>query len=93
MVRVRKFIHDPKELYDEACRIVEERDKHDPDFISRVVVVKAILGGMSTAEAASMLGVSAASAIGWVRKADEEGFDSLHNKPRPSRSRSLSDEQ
>ena len=49
-MKVRKFIHDPMKLYDEACRIIEERAKHEPDFVLRVTVVKAILGGMRSAD-------------------------------------------
>ena len=79
-MKVHKFIHEPNSLHAEGCRILEGKEKYDDKFIKRVTVLKEVFAGLGTAEAAERFGVSTSSINLWVKKADEQGFDSLIDK-------------
>lgn len=55
----------------------------DSRYYNRVAAVNAVLSGVSPNKAALWFGMTGRSLTGWVKKVDEQGFDSLKDKPRP----------
>ncbi len=74
-MKVRHFIHSPEELLKQGQEIVKQTA--DPKFIHRVSMVNLILGGMRTKDLSKYCGNSERAITTWVKKVDEEGWDSL----------------
>ena len=65
----------------------------DSRFYNRVAAVNAVLSGVSPANAAEWFGMTGRILSIWVKKADEYGFESLRDKPRPGAPQKLSEIQ
>ena len=88
----RTFIHKPSELLRIGKEIVKQSD--DQRYIRKVTLVNMMLERKMKAEEISELsGVTRRTLSGWVKIADEEGFDALRGKARTGRSSKLSKEQ
>lgn len=72
----RHFIHNPEELLKEGIEIV--RTSNDKKFVQKVTLVNLMLERKITAEEISRIsGIARRTLSGWVKKVDEEGFESL----------------
>ena len=65
----------------------------DSRFYNRVAAVNAVLSGVPPANAAGWFGMTGRILSIWVKKADECGFESLRDKPRPGAPTKLSESQ
>ena len=74
-MKVHRFIHDPKELLIEGQKIVKEST--DSKFIRRVSAVNLVLSGMSVENVAKNFGAGKRTINSWVKKADEDGWETL----------------
>ncbi len=91
IMKVRHFIHSREELLKEGQEIVKQ--VADPKFIHQVTMVNLILGGMRTKELSQYCGDSVRTINTWVKKVDEEGWDSLMTVKRKGRPATFSDMQ
>lgn len=87
----RNYTTDPKKLLAEGKMIVSSTD--DAKYQHRVECVNIVLGGMAPSELSKYVAESKNTITGWVKTADEQGFDALHPKKQPGRPKALSDEQ
>ncbi len=62
-------------------------------FHFRVFAVNMVLSGCSAADIGNMAGVSRMAVSGWVKLADEQGFDALRSQKHKGRPSKLSPEQ
>lgn len=90
-MRTRQFIHDPQELLSQGKALV--KDNSDIKFAYRVTMVNLLLGGMSARELAEHCGDGETTLMSWVKKVDENGWDSLRAKKQTGQPRRLTDEQ
>ena len=90
-MRQKVFKSDVESLLKEGLAIVEETPVSR--YYLRVAGVNAVLSGNSSAQAAKWFGVSSRTLNGWVKKVDEQGFESLMDKPRPGAPRKLNENQ
>ena len=87
----RKYKTDPELLLQTGKEIMSSSD--ESRFHFRVFAVNMVLSGCSASQIGEMAGVSKAAVTGWVKIADEQGFDALKPKRRSGRPRKLTDEQ
>lgn len=87
----RKYNTNPAILLKQGKAIMSSSD--ESKFHFRVFAVNMVLSGCPTSQIGEMAGVSKAAVTGWVKTADEQGFDALKTKQRPGRPRKLSGEQ
>lgn len=78
-------------LRDEGLKIVQ--DNEVSRYYFRVSAVNAVLSGQSSLQVCKWFGISSRSLNGWVKKVDEQGFESLKDKSRPGSPSKLSKEQ
>ena len=90
-MRARQLIHDPRELLSQGRALVKENP--DIKFAYRVTMVTLILSGISARELAEHCGDGETTLMSWVKKADENGWDSLRAKKQTGQPRRLTDEQ
>ena len=91
-MNTRAFIHDPDELLKEGKEIINSSS--DAKYILRVAMVNFMLAKTATAEDLSALsGIPRRTLTSWVKKVDENGFESLRAIKQPGRSSRLSDDQ
>lgn len=83
----RKYKTDKESLLAEGRAIVSSGD--DAVFLHRVGVVNLVLGGMAPSELSRYVAESKNTITSWVKRADEQGFESLRPRPRPGRPRRL----
>ena len=69
------------------------KDNSDIKFAYRVTMVNLLLGGMSARELAEHCGDGETTLMSWVKKVDENGWDSLRAKKQTGQPRRLTDEQ
>jgi len=74
-MNVRHYIHSPEELLKQGKEIVKQST--EPKFIHRVSMVNLIVGGMRTKDLSQYCGDSARTINTWVKKVDEESWESL----------------
>ena len=74
-MKVHRFIHAPEELLAQGQDIVKKSADHK--FVHRVSMVNLVLSGMSPAFLAQYCGDSKRTINTWVKKVDEEGWESL----------------
>ncbi len=74
-MKVRRYIHNPKELLKQGEEIVKQNS--DPKYIHRVTMVNLILSGMRTKDLSKYSGDSIRAINIWVKKVDEQGWESL----------------
>ena len=93
-MRTHKYINDPKDLLEQGKRIVSEKVEHDDrKFIYRVSMVNLMLSGLSPKELSSNCGYSERTLQGWLKKADEFGWETLRTKKQTGRPGKLTDQQ
>ncbi len=90
-MNVHHFIHSPEDLLKQGKEIVQQNV--DNKFIHRVSMVNLILGGMRTKDLSKYCGDSERAITTWVKKVDEEGWDSLMSVKQKGRPAALSDTQ
>ncbi len=90
-MNVCRFIHSREELLKQGQEIIKQTA--DLKFIHRVTIVKLILGGMSTKELSQYCGDSVRTINTWVKKVDEEGWESLMTVKPKGRPATFSDTQ
>ncbi len=88
-VKVRRYIHDPQELLKQGKEIVKQNS--DPKFIHRVTTVNLVLSGMRTKDLSQYCGDSIRAINMWVKKVDEQGWESLMTVKQKGRPAALSD--
>lgn len=87
----RRYKTDPEVLLQTGKEIMSSSD--ESKFLFRVFAVNMVLSGCPASQIGKMAGVSKASVTGWVKTADEQGFDALKPKHRSGRPRKLTNEQ
>ena len=87
----RKYHTNPEILLEQGKAIMSSTD--ESKFHFRVFAVNMVLSGCSAADIGTMAGVSKAAVTGWVKTADEKGFDALRSQNRSGRPNKLTDEQ
>ena len=90
-MKTRRYINDPELLLSQGKKIVSQST--DTKFIHRVSIVNLILGGMSPEELSTYSGDSRRVLYYWVKKVDEQGWDSLKPIKQKGRTPTLSDDQ
>lgn len=85
------FCRDIETLKAEGREIMESTI--DSRFYNRVAAVNAVLSGVAPAVAAVWFGMTGRALSIWVKKADECGFESLRDKPKPGAPQKLSENQ
>lgn len=90
-MRKKIFKSDVSKLREEGLRIAQESGVSR--FYFRVSAVNAVLSGQSSLQVCKWFGVSSRSLNGWVKKVDEQGFESLMDKPRSGSPSKLNEEQ
>lgn len=88
---VRKFIHDPEQLLAQGQEIVSQTA--DNKFVHRVSMVNLMLAGFSAADLAPYCGDSERTLMSWVKKVDEQGWESLIAIKQKGRPQKLTEEQ
>lgn len=88
----RHFIHNPEELLKEGIEIV--RTSNDKKFVQKVTLVNLMFERKITAEEISRIaGIARRTLSGWVKKVDEEGFESLKANKYTGKKPKLSEKQ
>lgn len=87
----RKYFTNPEELLKQGKAIMSSSDESRYHF--RVFAVNMVLSGCTASQIGTMAGVSKQAVTGWVKTADEQGFEALRPKPRPGRPTKLSPDQ
>ena len=88
----RKYKTNPEELLAKG-RALAKQCGNDATFRRRVETVNLVLSGHSAAELSKNMGCHANTIIRWVKTADEQGFEALHDRKKPGRPSQLSAEQ
>ncbi len=91
IVRIKRFINDPKELLAQGQALVKENA--DIKFAYRVSMVNLILSGMPAKELAAYCGDGETTLMSWVTKVDQFGWGALHAKKQPGKPSKLNDDQ
>lgn len=87
----RNYKNDPAVLLRKGKEIMSSND--DTRYYFRVFSVNFVLNGMSAATVAEIAGVSRSTVSGWVKSADEEGFETLKTVKQNGRPSKLSKEE
>lgn len=87
----RKYNTDPEILLMQGKAIMSSSDESRYHF--RVFAVNMVLSGCSAAQIGAMAGVSKVAVTGWVKTADEQGFEALRPKKHKGRAAKLTEEQ
>lgn len=88
----RKYKTNPEELLAKG-RALAKQGGNDAAFLRRVETVNLVLSGHSATELSKNMGCHANTIIRWVKTADEQGFETLHDRKKPGRPSQLSVEQ
>jgi transposase len=88
LMPMRKYVTDPKKLLLEGQLIVNSTD--DAKYQHKVEMVNLVLAGLTPSFLSEHTGDSKNALTLWVKKADEQGFDSLRAKKQPGRPAKLS---
>ena len=90
-MNTRKYNTNPEILLEQGKAIMSSTD--ESRFHFKVVAVNMVLSGCPVAQISAMAGVSKVTVTGWVKTADEQGFDALRSRRRSGRPPKLSAEQ
>lgn len=90
-MNTRKYKTNPYELLKQGKDIMSCSD--DTKYYFKVFSVNFVLNGMSAAEVAEIAGVSRSTVSGWVKIADEQGFEALKTVKQSGRPTKLNKEQ
>jgi transposase len=84
----RKYVTDPRKLLSEGHLIVNSTD--DAKYQHKVEMVNLVLAGLTPSFISKHTADSKNAVTLWVKKADEQGFDSLRSKKQTGRPSKLS---
>ena len=87
----RRYKSDKEALLNEGKLIVESSG--EAKFIHKVDMVNLVLSGVPVATLSAATGNSVNSITGWVKKVDEQGFESLRTKKQSGRPPKISQDQ
>ena len=87
----RKYKTDPELLLAQGKEIMSSSDEAKYHF--RVFAVSMVLSGTPASQVGGYAGYTKAAVTGWVKTADEIGFEALRTKSRPGRPKKLTEEQ
>ena len=87
----RKYHTNPKMLLAQGKAIMSYSD--ESKFLFRVFAVNMVLSGTPASQVGASAGVTKAAVTGWVKTADEHGFDALRTQRRPGRPSKLTPKQ
>lgn len=90
-MKIHRFIHAPEELLKQGQDIVKQNA--DNKFVHRVSMVNLVLSGISPKVLSQYCGDSERTIAAWVKKVDEEGWDSLAAAKQSGRPPLLSESQ
>ncbi len=71
----RRYKTDPNKLLEEGKAIMSSSE--ESRFLFRVFAVNMVLSGCTASQIGELAGLSKAAVTGWVKTADEQGFDAL----------------
>ncbi|MDR1049789.1 MAG: hypothetical protein LBP95_01665, partial [Deltaproteobacteria bacterium] len=80
---MRKYVTDPRKLLSEGQLIVNSTD--DAKYQHKVEMVNLVLAGLTPSFLSGHTADSKNAVTLWVKKADEQGFDSLRARKQPGR--------
>ena len=87
----RKYKTDPEILLKQGKEIMLSSDEAKYHF--RVFAVNMVLSGTPASQVGGYAGYTKAAVTGWVKTADEVGFEALRTKSRPGRPKKLTGDQ
>lgn len=87
----RKYNTNSKLLLQQGKEIMSSSDEAKYHF--RVFAVNMVLAGTPASQVGEYSGVTKSAVTGWVKTADEIGFEALHTKSHPGGPKKLSEEQ
>lgn len=87
----RKYNTNPELLLAQGKAIMSATG--ESRFHFRVFAVNMVLSGCPVSQISAMAGVSKVAVTGWVKTADEQGFEALRPKPHKGAPSKLTDEQ
>lgn len=90
-MNTRKYNTNPKILLEQGKAIMSSTD--EARFHFKVFAVNMVLSGCPVSQISDMAGVGKVAVTGWVKTADERGFDALRPRRRSGRPPKLSAEQ
>lgn len=90
-MNTRKYNTNPQILLEQGKAIMSSTD--EARFHFKVFAVNMVLSGCPISQISAMAGVSKVAVTGWVKTADEQGFDALRLRQRSGRPPKLSAEQ
>ncbi len=90
-MNTRKYNTNPEVLLEQGKAIMSSTD--EARFHFKVFAVNMVLSGCPVSQISAMAGVSKVAVTGWVKTADEQGFDALRSRHRSGRPPKLSAEQ
>ena len=91
IMKVHRFINDPNELLKQGQEIVKR--SADNKFVHRVSMVNLVLSGMTPGLLAQYCGDGERTINTWVKRVDENGWDSLVAIKQKGRPKLLTDDQ
>ena len=87
----RKYHTDPDILLAQGQAIMSSSD--ESKYLFRVFAVNMVLSGTPASQVGASAGFTKAAVTGWVKTADEQGFEALRGQQRPGRPPKLTDAQ
>lgn len=90
-MNTRKYNTNPEVLLEQGKAIMSSTD--EVRFHFKVFAVNMVLSGRLVSQISTMVGVSKVAVTGWVKTADEWGFDALRSRQRSGRPPKLTTEQ
>ena len=87
----RKYKTNPNVLLERGKEIMSSSD--EAKYLFRVFAVNMVLAGTPASQVGSYAGYTKATVTGWVKTADESGFEALRTKSRPGRPKKLTEDQ
>lgn len=90
-MRNHKYVNNREELLSQGRSIVSKSS--DNKFVHRVSMVNLMLSGFSAKELAKYCGESERTLQFWLKKVDEQGWETLISKKQPGRPSRLSNQQ
>ena len=87
----RRYKTDPNKLLEQGKAIMTSSE--ESRFLFRVFAVNMVLSGCTASQIGELAGLSKAAITGWVKTADEQGFDALRSQQRSGRPSKLSEEK
>ena len=90
-MNLRKYKTDPSILLKQGKEIMSSSD--ESKYLFRVFAVNMVLSGTPASQVGASAGYTKAAVTGWVKIADEKGFEALHSHKQAGRPPKLSDIQ